>query len=165
MNKNELITHISHSWDALEAALERLSDEQMTVPQDAAGWTVKDHLVHLKAWERSVVFFLQGQPRHGALGIDEAIYGRVPIDEMNAAIYQHTKNLSLDEALTQFQEVHRQLIDLLQPLTDADLQKPYHAYLPDEPGEGEARLALDVIYNNTANHFAEHQAWIEALAA
>jgi hypothetical protein len=52
----------------------------------------------------------------------------------------------------------------LQPLTDVDLQQPYRHYLPAEPGEGDGPPAFNVIYGNSAHHFAEHLAWIEALA-
>jgi hypothetical protein len=164
MNKQELESDIRRSWDALQAVLQRLSDAQMTGLRDAEGWTIKDHLIHITVWERSVVFFLQHQPRHLGLGVDESVYSRGPVDAINAAVYQQSKNLSLDEALAQFREVHRQLMELFQSLTDADLFRPYRDYLPNEPGEGEARLTYTVIRNNTADHFAEHQGWIELLA-
>ncbi|MCB0189193.1 MAG: hypothetical protein KDE31_33215, partial [Caldilineaceae bacterium] len=53
----------------------------------------------------------------------------------------------------------------LAPLTDEDLQKPYRHYLPDEPGEGDGPPAMNVVYGNSAHHFREHLAWIEALVA
>ena len=46
---------------------------------------------------------------------------------------------------------------------DAGLRKPYRQYLPQEPGEGDGPLAINVIYGNSAQHFTEHRAWIEAL--
>jgi hypothetical protein len=69
----------------------------------------------------------------------------------------------LAEVLEQFRDVHRQLMKLLGPLTDADLQKPYRHYLPAEPGDGDGPPAINLIYGNTAHHFSEHLAWIEAL--
>jgi hypothetical protein len=56
-----------------------------------------------------------------------------------------------------------ELLDLLQPLTDAELHKPYGHYLPDEPGDGDGPPAINVVYGNTAHHFREHLGWIEAL--
>ena len=161
--KAELLVDIERAWTSLNAALDRLTEAQMTMPQDAQGWTIKDHLIHLTFWERSVVFFLQGQPRHQALGVEEALYLKGNDDEINAAIYQQHKDLSLSETLAQLRNTHQQLLKVLQPLTDADLQKPYHHYLPEEPGEGDGPPALNVIYGNSAHHFAEHLPWIVAL--
>lgn len=161
--KAELLSDIEHAWAALNAALGRLTEIQMTTIRDAQGWTVKDHLIHLAHWERSVVFFLQGKPRHAGLDVDEALYLNSGDDETNAVIFQRRKDDPFGEALAQFRDIHQQLLQLLQPLTDADLRQPYRHYLPDEPGEGDGPPAINVIYGNSAHHFAEHLAWIEAL--
>ena len=161
--KAELLVEIEHAWTILNAALDRLTEAQMSVSQDAQGWTVKDHLIHLTFWERSVIFFLQGQPRHQGLGVEEALYLKGGDDEINAAIYQQHKDLSVSETLAQFRSTHQQLLKVLQPLTDSDLQKLYRHYLPEEPGEGDGPPALNVIYGNSAHHFAEHLPWITAI--
>jgi hypothetical protein len=166
VTKAELLTDTEHAWAALNAALGRLTEAQMTTIRDAQGWTVKDHLIHLAHWERSVVFFLQGKPRHAGLEVDEALYLKdlkAEDDEINAVIFQRRKDDPLGEALAQFRDIHQQLLNLLQPLTDADLQRPYRHYLPEEPGEGDGPPAINVIYGDSAHHFAEHLAWIEAL--
>lgn len=163
--KAELLADIERDWNALHRALDQLNETQMTTIHDAHGWTGKDHLIHLTAWERSVVFFLQGKPRHLGIGVDESVYQRGDDDEINAVVHRQTKNLPLRDALAQLRDVHQQLLKLLEPLTDADLQKPYRHYLPDEPGEGDGPLALNFIYGDSANHYREHLEWIEALVA
>jgi hypothetical protein len=161
--KTQLLVEIEDAWTILNAALNGLTETQMTVPQDAQGWTVKAHLIHLTCWERSVVFFLQGQPRHQGLGVEEAVYLKGNEDEINAVIYQQHKDLPLGETLAELRSTHQQLLKVLEPLTDADLQRPYRHYLPEEPGEGDGPPALNVIYGNSAHHFAEHLPWIAAL--
>ena len=161
--KTELLAAIDRDWTALNAALDRLTENQLTSIRDAQGWSVMDHVIHMTAWERSVVFLLQGKPRHEGLGVEEAIYLNGDEDVINAAIHEQRKGQPLADSLRQFREVHRQLLELLQPLTDADLQQPYRHYLPDEPGEGDGPPALNVVYGNSAHHFAEHQRWIESL--
>jgi hypothetical protein len=161
--KAELLAEMERSWNALNTTIERLTEGQMTTAKDMQGWTVKDHLVHITFWERSVVFLLQGKPRHEGLGIDETLYLHGAEDEINAVIRQQHQTIPLVEALAQFRSTHRQLLAALQPLTDRDLQEPYRHYLPDEPGEGDGPPALDVVYGNSAHHFAEHLPWIEVL--
>ncbi len=162
--KAALMPAIEQSWAALQAVLARLTDAEMTTIHDAHRWTVKDHLVHMTYWARSVVFLLQGKPRHAGLDVDEALYLARNEDNVNAAIFQKHQALPLAEALAQFHDVHQQLITLLQALTDDDLQQPYRHYLPHEPGDGDGPSAIKVVYANSAHHFAEHLAWITALA-
>jgi hypothetical protein len=161
--KADLMAELDQTWAKFNTGLDRLSEPQMTTLTDAQGWTVKDHIIHMTYWERSAVFFLQGKARHAGLDVEEELYLRGNDDEINAAIFQKHHDLSLASALAQFRDVHRQLLALLQPLTDADLQKRYRAYLPDEPGEDDGPLAFNVVYGNSAHHYKEHLAWIEAL--
>ncbi len=162
--KAELLDAIDSVWPALNAAIDRLTEAQLATHHDGQGWTIKDHLIHLTAWERSVVFFLQGKPREEGLGVPSSVYLQGNDDKINAVIYQRCHELPVVEAVAQFRVVHQELMQLLQPLTDEDLQRPYRYYLPHEPGEGDGRPAINVIYGNTAHHFREHLACIEALA-
>ena len=161
--KAELLTDIDRSWNSLNSILDQLTEKEMTTLQDAQGWAVKDHIIHLAAWERSAVFFLEGKPRHDGLGVDETLYRNGSTDDINAAIFAKHKDLTLSDAFAQWREVHARLVALLQPLSDADLQKPYRHYLPDEAGEDDGPPALDIVYGNTAHHYAEHETWIQGL--
>lgn len=164
--KAELLADTEQGWSALNAALDRLAEVQLTTIRDAQGWSVKDHLVHLTAWERSMVYLLSGRPRHEGLGVEEAVYLKDKEnedDEINAVIQAQHKDLPLPTVLSRFREVHQQLLHALEPLTDADLQLPYRHYLPDEPGEGDGPPVLNMIYGNSADHFTEHLEWIESL--
>ncbi len=163
--KLELMADIAESWARLNAFLSRLTPDQLTTLHDTEGWAVKDHVIHLTHWERSVIYFLRHTPRYQGLGVAEKLYLEGSEDDINAAIHEQTHNLPLAEALSQFREAHQQLLALLEPLTNADLQKRYHEYLPDEPGAGGGPLAFDVIYSNTADHFAAHLGWIETLVS
>src|SRR5260221_3234727 len=119
--KAELLAAIDRSWQSINSFLDRLTEQQLTQVKDKQGWNVKDHVVHMTAWERSALFFLQGKPRHEGLGVDEAAY-RIGKDAIiNAAIQK------------QFRDNHQRLLKALQPLSDADLQKRHRDYLPPEP--------------------------------
>ncbi len=162
-SKAELMAGIEREWAALNRTIGRLTEAQMTALHDAQGWAVKDHLINLTAWERSVVFFLQGKPRYEGLGVEEPVYRQGSDDAINAVIYQQHKDLPLAEALAQLRAVHEQLLGVLQPLSDEDLNRPYRHFLPDEPGRGE-RPTIRVVFANSSGHIAEHLPWIEALS-
>jgi len=161
--KAQLTEDINRSWMALNEALDNLSEDQLTNIHDAQGWSAKDHITHMAAWERSVVYFLQGKPRHEGVGVSEELYLNASEDEINATVQEQKKGLSLAEARAELSDVHRQLLDLLAPMTDADLLKTYSHYLPDEPGDDNGRTAFDVVNGNSASHFTEHLGWIKAL--
>lgn len=163
-DKAELLERIGWSRAALEGAIDRLSETQLTAPRDQQGWSVKDHLAHLAAWERSLAYLLRGRPRHEGLGVDEAAYLEDDEDGLNAVIHEHNQARPLPEVLVAFRQSHEQVLDALAGLTDADLLKTYSHYLPDEPGQDSGEPILKRIVGNTEEHYAEHRRWIEALA-
>ena len=55
--KRELLAAIDRDWLALQSALARMDEAQLAGVQDGESWTVKDHLMHIAAWERSTVYF------------------------------------------------------------------------------------------------------------
>lgn len=165
LTKAELIKRIDSSWTALQEALDQLTLEQLAAAKDAAGWTIKDHLVHLAAWERSAESLLQGRPRHIGLGIDENLYLNGSEEEINAAIFARSSDIAPQRALAQLREIHAQMMDLLKPMTEKDLNRPYAYYLPKEPRENNNVPVINFVYGNTAEHFNEHLDWIQALAA
>jgi hypothetical protein len=158
--KEILLQHIERDWNALQGLLHRLTTYEMTEVINADGWSAKDHVVHLTIWERSVISFLTGVPRHEAMGLSEALYLSGDLDAMNEAIFKAHREQSLAEVQSQFRATHDALMRLLASLTTADLSKPYSHYLADEPVDGDYP-AINVVYGNTAHHFRTHQRWIE----
>lgn len=163
-DRDELLARIARSRATLEAAIGRLGEERLNGPTDEQGWTVKDHLTHIAAWERSMAYLLRGQARHEGLGVPEEVYFQDDTDAINAAIHERTADRSTSEALELFQDAHRQLLAALEPLTYEDLLKSYSHYLPNEPGDDDGSPIFERMLGNTEEHYDEHLAWIEALA-
>jgi hypothetical protein len=160
--KAQLLADIDRDWGALHAYLAQLTEEQMTAVHDQEGWSVKDHLAHLAAWEESILVLFQDKPRHQGLGVAEELYAGGSFDAVNAAIYEQRKNRPLGQVLSQLQGIHDQLMALLQPLSDDDLNRPASSYFRRLTPAERRRLA-DLVRENTAEHYAEHLDWIEAL--
>lgn len=162
-DKAGVLARIDDAYATLDATLDGWSAAQMTGPTDAAGWTVKDHIAHLAAWERSIVFLFDGRPRHEGLGVSADLYRGDNIDAINAAIRDRDAGLSLDEARDELAAVHRELLARLDTLTYNDLLKPYSYYLPGEPGDDDGSPILGRLWGNTGGHYAEHLPWMAAL--
>jgi hypothetical protein len=164
VTKAALLSQIHQSWDDLHSTLGSLSKEQMTKVLDAHGWSVKDHLTHLAAWGQSAAYFLQGKPRHEGLGIDKALYDRGDFDQMNAAIQERYRGITLAQATAMLTDIHEQMLDLIGELPDSDLSQPLEKFHP-ETLMGDPRQVFDIVYDNSAGHYAEHLVWIRALVA
>lgn len=160
-SKKELLSEIDAAWATLNRALAKLTDTQITAIQDAAGWSVKDHLSHLAAWERSVIFYLQNKPRNLALGVKVALLEKGPIDEINREIFEANRNVPLQEVRAQYQAVHHELMLLLAPMAEEDLLRSSGQFTP---GNLEiSKDPYDVIFDNTAGHIDEHLEWMATL--
>ncbi len=160
--KSQLLSEIDRTWAALNIYLAGLSETQMTALHDAQGWSVKDHLTHIIAWEQTIIFFFQGKPRHEAVGLDEAFFASRDFDGQNEAIRRQRESASIHEVLAQMQKTHGELMELVNPLTEADLNRPFRSYPPDTPA-ADRRSVMSLIQGETSEHFSEHLVWIKAL--
>jgi uncharacterized protein (TIGR03083 family) len=159
-DKAELMARIDREWAALEHALAPLDEAQMTAP-GPGGWSVKDLLAHISAWERVLlVCDLQGGSFAEAAGMDQATSAATEHmtaeTGLNDYFYQRDKQLPLTAVLSNFRESHRQVVAALEQLGDADLQR---AHDPDDP---EVHL-MDSIIGDTYAHYHQHRATIEAM--
>ena len=160
--KAELMGAIEAAWEALIAYLNSLTHQQMTDVFDAEGWAVKDHLTHIARWEASVEVLFRGRPRHQGLGIDPSLYASADFDKINAVIHERTKDFALGAVIMEMRKNHDDLMAALKKLSDVDLNLTVSAFFPQAP-TGDDRRVMDIFFDNTAHHFAEHLAWIEAL--
>jgi hypothetical protein len=165
LTKEALIERIDESWQALSEQLAQLSEEEMTYKRDEAGWAVKDHVIHLAFWERSALYLLEGRPRSAGLGVDDELVVQGDVDAINDELFRQNAGFTVEGAMERLQMVHQQMIEVLEPMTEADLHTNVGYYLRQRRGTGDQRPVVDVVYANTAEHYDEHLAWIQALLA
>ncbi|MEL6404336.1 MAG: DinB family protein [Chloroflexota bacterium] len=161
--QKELIAHIERDWNALNQFLDSLSDTQWTTIQNEDGWTIKDHVAHLTAWENYALAFITGKPPHEGLGVSIETYLSEDVEAANIVIYEAHKDDSLESVRANFQRTHEALLAIITALTDSDVNKPYKHYQPDLDASFVEMPAMNVLYGNTAHHFRTHQAWMEAM--
>ncbi len=158
--KQNLMNQINAGWDKFQDYIGTLTPEQLTGPTDAAGWTVKDHIIHLAVWEDSVRAMLQGKDRAAEMGLDHDTWASGDYDRQNEVIRQRHQDVPLEDVLSTFRDVHARLLEKLNELTDHDLLRPYNYWQRESTSE---RPTIDVIVSNTHEHYAEHIPWIEAI--
>lgn len=158
--RDELLREIDATWEDLQVFLDSLSPAQLTGPTDAAGWTAKDHLAHLTAWEKSMDVLFHGQPRHEALGVDKPLYESGDYDAINAVIKRQHANESIGEVLNNLNQTHAAFLATLHGLSDDDLKHPQATFLPGDPEADDAYPVGSLVYGNTVEHYPEHQDYI-----
>ena len=157
---NSVIEPIEKSWTELNALIDSLGPHGLTMT-GADGWAVKDHLIHVAAWEHSLIALLQGSDMHKALGVGPDVE---ETDSINAAVWSMHRNKSPEEALDYFHQTHAVLMKVLKTMSDDDLKLPYNHYQPHDPQEASNnRPAIEWVAGDTYNHYAEHIGWIGQL--
>ena len=154
---------IDAAWKDLRAFLAAVTPGQAS-KRDQAGWSVKDHVMHLAVWEDSVAILFRGGRRHEVLGIKEPLYTAGNLDAINEVIKARLEGASLREAIRDLQGVHTQLIGHLRTLRDADLNAKAREFFPQAPANDDRPLA-SLIWDNTGGHFTEHLQWMHDLRA
>jgi hypothetical protein len=157
---NSVVEPIERSWTELNLLVDSLGPTGLTM-SGADGWEVKDHLIHIAAWEHSLLALLEGADRHQAMGVGRDVD---ETDAINAAVWAMHRNKTPEQALDYFHQTHALLLKLLRTMSDDDLRLPYNHYQPNEPRDpGDNRPALDWVAGNTYEHYAEHIDWIHQL--
>lgn len=157
---NSVVEPIQKSWTELNSLVESLGASRLSIT-GADGWAVKDHLIHIAAWEHSLLALLEGADRHQAMGVGREVE---ETDAINAAVWAMHRNKTPEEALDYFHQTHALLLKLLRTMSDDDLRRPYNHYQPNEPrNANDNRPALDWVAGNTYEHYAEHIDWIGQL--
>jgi hypothetical protein len=154
---NGQIKRIESSWRELVELVDQLGPDGLGMT-GADGWKVQDHLVHVAAWEHSLLGLIEGRDRKTTMGVPEQADDT---DSINDAVWKLHRNETSEQALKYFRESHAQLMTALGKLTDADLQKPYNHYQPGDADQ--TRPVIDWVGGNTWEHYAEHISWLNQL--
>lgn len=159
LTRDKLMNEIEASWNEVQTYIASLTEEQLTQPTDAAGWTAKDHIIHIAVWEKANLAMLEGKSKREVLEITPEVWEQDD-DPINAVLQQRYHNLPLDEALQTLQHNHDQMLKKLATMTEADFQLPYSHYQPTSTSE---RAIIDFVHWDTVNHYREHMPWIAAI--
>ena len=147
MTKTELIAAIEGEWEALQAAIGGLDEQQMTGLPVFADWTVKDILAHLAVWESRLVTDLFKIER----GVSpDWVEVEADVDKLNAQFYREQKHRPLERVLDDLHSVHLALLNRLEGLSDAALSDPgKHRFTGGKPLSA-------VVAADSAEHYQEH---------
>jgi len=149
------MSEIEREWNLLLQVAEKLTDQQMTVP-DEGGWSPKDNLAHLSEWMKVLMgYHIDHRPSHEVLGVSEEVTEGWDMEVINPVLFERNRSRSGKDVLDELKAVYKQLFSKLDSMSFADLLKPRHA---DDP---EKRPLLMWVLGDTTEHFLEHRETIE----
>ncbi|MBK8419174.1 ClbS/DfsB family four-helix bundle protein [Candidatus Villigracilis saccharophilus] len=154
-DKQELMSAIEREWILLRAVAEKLTDRQMTSP-DEGGWSPRDNLAHLTEWMKVLMgYHMDHRPSHEVLGVSPAAVKDWDFNIINPLLFERNRERSRQDVLDEMMQVYRQLTNKLDSMTFENLMAPRH---PDDP---EKRPLVLWVLGDTIEHFEEHRKTIE----
>lgn len=157
--KSELLSAIEDRWSRLQKLLLKLTPADKERPL-ADGWTPKQHVAHLTAWERSLFALLRKQQRSQAMGLPVYLWDSADEEKINAFIAEEAAARPLETVAAESIATHGELVRLLESMTPDEFELPYSSYQPFDP-EPNARPIIGWVHGNTWEHDEEHIGWLE----
>lgn len=158
--KAELLALINARWDALQELLAQLDAAGMERPL-GDGWSAKVHLAHIAAWERGLTAMLLKEDRPSAMGVPHDAWATHDTDKLNDVIARHAEIQPLFEVQQAADATHAELLDVLNELSQEELERPYSHYQPNDLPPN-ANPVVGWVHGNTWDHYNEHIGWLEA---
>lgn len=134
--------------------------DELAAPRPDGGWAIKDHLVHIAAWEHWLLALFEGRDKLEAMGAKGA--GKT-VDEINDVIWERHKGDSVEQALGYFNEAHDQLMAVLGTQTTEDFARPYRTFFEGSEGSSNEQPVLVAVAGNTYDHYDEHIGWLKQM--
>ena len=157
ISKKQLLAELQSEQAAWLALLDEIGEENMTQPEVAGGWSIKDIVAHLTGWRRRTVSRFQA-----ALNREPNVSPPWPSelqddDEINAWIYEANRDRPLADVLSDSREVFQQLVDAIDAFSDDELQDPHRfEWLEGEPLSGKF-----VFSHFHEEHEPDMRAWLD----
>lgn len=162
-SKPELMLAIDHAWSAYEGRLAEI-DRSLVEIAGPFGWSVKDVVANIAAWERGLIALVQGQPRFPAMAVDIAAELSEDIDAINELVYARARHRPFAEIRFEAEDTHAALRALLVRMPWEDFSKPVSSHQPRAMPHGEEPL-LAYIAGATYEHYGEHLPDLDAIVA
>ncbi len=158
-SKAQLMSELKQENTDWQALLDAIGEANMTQPEVAGGWSIKDIVAHITEWRRRTVkrFQIIRNPNVDLTPHWPKALQDDDVDKINAWFYEVNRDRPLTDVLDDSREVIQQLIDAIDALSDDDFQDPrIVAWL-----DGEQLTGAYLFGHFHEEHEADMRAWLD----
>jgi len=159
-DKQDLIQKIRDERELLRNILGNLSKDEMSIPLEEDGWSIKDYIAHIVIWEKRMVEWLGvvetgDEPRQLPPGMtwDD-------LDRWNEQTFEENRRRDLAEVLDNFNHFAKEVVQVVKAIPEDLLMRA------DSLEWRSGSPLWEMVAANTYWHYPEHrqtiQHWIEA---
>lgn len=157
LSKTQLLAELHDEQASWQALLDEIREANMTQPEVAGGWSIKDIIAHLTGWRRRTVERFQAALKREPVAPPPWPSELQDDDEINTWIYEANRDRPLADVLRDSREVFQQLVDAIDAFPENELQDSQRfEWLGGEPLSG----AL-VFSHFHEEHEPDMRAWLE----
>ena len=162
-DRQRVLEDIDESWGRYWRRITELPRAALIQLTDPAGWTPRDHIDHVRAWEAAGTSLITGGTRHAGLGVTRDEYANLDFDGLNALVRERRASLTLDEVLVAAEEGHRTFVDAIRALPPDGLRQTYGSLMPDYFGDYRDHPIAHWLLGVSVEHYPEHLGYIEVI--
>jgi hypothetical protein len=122
ISKAQLLAELNNENAYWQALLDDIGEANMTQPEVAGGWSIKDIVAHLTGWRRRTVRRIQATRNHEPDFTPPWPSELQEDDDINAWMYESNRDRPLADVLSDSREVFQQLLDAIDTFSDDELQ-------------------------------------------
>jgi membrane protease YdiL (CAAX protease family) len=157
-DKQQILRSLEEEFNHWESLLAALSDEQITGPRLPGGWSIKDVMAHLWAWQQRTIARLEAAAHHKEpefpvwpAEFDPEAEGQP--HQLNAWIHATYKDKPWPEVYAGWREGFLHFRELAHEIPERDLLKPgRYSWLGGNP--------LSLVIRASYEHHVEHRGWL-----
>ena len=153
-NKPDLLAAIRRERAKLDGLLGKLDDQALLRSARDDGWTAKDILAHLSAWEQRLLRWLERWRETGDPGRPEIGVTWDGFHSLNERDYAAAKEQPLADVRREASESHEAIVNAVVELSDDELAT--------RPETADGPSWSWIVGANTYRHYREHRAEMEA---
>lgn len=161
ISKSQFLAELRDEDAYWEALLDDIGEANMTQPDVAGGWSIKDIVAHLTGWRRRTVSRFQAALHHEQSFTPPWPPALQDDDEINAWIYEANRDRPLADVLSDSREVFQQLLATIDAFSADELQNLQRSFgLEEEPISGKLLFA-----HFHEEHEPDMRAWLEKVSS
>ena len=146
MNKDELLAAIKRDRTAFDAVVARIPHERMTEHSLDDGWSPKDVLAHVMAWQQRCM----GWIRNG--GGDQPVFTEEGMAAYNAGVFEQHRDRTLEDTQSAFNSTHDEIVRLIESTSPDVIAAP--------PAWADPIPLSAILSSNTDEHYRVHAVWL-----